>query len=80
MAAGIGLFQRKSWAVRLSIAILVATVLVLIAFGAHVLLGGAYEMRTALAMSLRTIVWAVVVGVALRKTTDFSPEGGGELP
>lgn len=67
VAAGIGLFLRKPWAVRLSIAILVATVLVAIAFGVHVLLGGTYETRTVLAMSLRSLVWAIVVGIVIYK-------------
>src|SRR5680860_416341 len=39
VAAGAGLFLRRSWAVRLSIGILVATILVMIAFGVHLLIG-----------------------------------------
>ncbi|TDK48095.1 hypothetical protein [Antarcticimicrobium luteum] len=67
VGAGIGLFRRRRWAVRLSIAILVATILVMIAFWVHVALGGAYEIRTAGAMGLRTLVWAIIVAVAPRK-------------
>lgn len=78
VAAGIGLFQRKSWAVMLSIAIHVATVLVLAGFAVHVMLGGAFEMRTVWAMSLRTIIWATVVGVATGASADAGPGGGDD--
>ena len=74
VAAGIGLILQTNWATKLSIAILVATVLVMIAFGVHVLLGGAYEMRTVWAMSLRTVVWGVVVGVVIRNPDESAPE------
>lgn len=67
IVAGIALFVRHRTAVRLSFAILVATILVLLAFGVHVLLGGAYEMRTVGAMILRTVVWLVIFMVALRQ-------------
>ncbi|MFP1646216.1 hypothetical protein [Pontitalea aquivivens] len=74
VAAGIGLMLQTNWAVKLSIAILIATILVMIAFGVHVLLGGAYEMRTVWAMSLRTVVWGVVVGLAIRDPDGRAPE------
>lgn len=80
VAAGIGLLLRTNWAARLSLAILVATVLVMIAFGAHVLLGGAYEMGTVWAMSLRTVVWGVVVGLASRDPDGPAPEPQDERP
>ncbi len=66
VVAGIGLFLRHRPAVWISLGILVATVLVFLAFGAHVLQGGAFEMRTVGAMSLRTAVWAVISFVACR--------------
>ena len=80
VAAGIGLILQTSWAAKLSIAILVATVLVMIAFGVHVLLGGAYEMRTVWAMSLRTVVWGVVVGLVIRNPDGSTPEPLDERP
>lgn len=79
VAAGVGLFLRRAWAVRLSIAILAATVLVMIAFGVHLLLGGAYEMRTVWAMSIRTIVWAAIVGVAIREAGCHLTKSGDKL-
>lgn len=60
--AGIGLWLRARWAVWLAIAIAAATALVFLAFGVHVLTGGAWETRTLVAMTLRTFVW---VGIAL---------------
>lgn len=73
VAAGVGLLLRWPWAARLSIAILIATILVMVAFGIHVLSNGAYEMRTVWAMGLRTIVWGVISGVAVRKTGYTGP-------
>lgn len=64
--AGLGLLLNRSWAVWLSIAIAVATVLVLAAFGLHVAGGGLYEMRTVGAMLLRTAVWAIIAAVGWR--------------
>lgn len=80
VVAGIGLMLRKAWAVWLSITILVATVLAMIAFGVHVLLGGAYEMRTVWAMSLRTVVWGIVAGLAIRDPIRATPEPRDEYP
>jgi hypothetical protein len=62
LVAGLGLMARRSWAIGLSIAIAAATVLVFAAFGVHVWSGGAYELRTVAAMSLRSIVW---IGIAV---------------
>lgn len=82
VGAGIGLFLQRPWAVRLSVAILVTTVLVMIAFWVHVALGGAYEVRTAGAMGLRTAVWVIIVAVARRKEKPGfdAAQGGGRAP
>lgn len=65
--AGIGLWLRfLPCAPRLSALIAVATLLVFAAFGMHVLNGGAYEMRTVVAMSLRSIVWVTIAALAYR--------------
>jgi uncharacterized membrane protein (DUF2068 family) len=65
--AGIGLWRQQRWAAWLAVAIAVATALTFAAFGAHVVSGGAYEQRTLIAMSLRTLVWAAIAGVAYRR-------------
>ena len=62
--AGLGLWSGRPWARRLSLAILVATALVFVGFGVHVARGGAYEMRTVSAMSVRTAVWAAIAWLA----------------
>ena len=66
VAAGIELLRRRRPAVMMSVAIFAATVLVFLAFGAHALLGGAYETRTVGAMILRAAVWAGISVVAIR--------------
>ncbi|WP_415182806.1 hypothetical protein [Phaeovulum sp.] len=67
MLAGYGLLSRKPWAASLAVAIFVATLLVGLAYGAHVLGGGAHETRTTGAMIMRTGVWAVIALMALRQ-------------
>ncbi|MCI2395711.1 hypothetical protein [Aliiroseovarius sediminis] len=64
IVAGIGLFLRHPPAVWISIGIFASTALVALAFGYHVMQGGAFEMRTVGAMVLRTGVWAVISVVA----------------
>ena len=49
-----------------------ATSWIMVAFGVHLLLGGAYELRTVVAMSVRTVVWGGIVAIAFHK-----PDGVG---
>ena len=65
--AGAGLWMQQRWAALLAVAIVAATALTFAAFGVHVYFGGAYEPRTVIAMSLRTLVWAVIAAVAWRQ-------------
>ncbi len=62
--AGVGLWLQQRWAVWLAAAIATATALMFAAFGVHVYSGGAYELRTAIAMSLRTLVWVAITAIA----------------
>jgi len=62
--AGVSLFMQKSWAPWLSIFIAAATIVVFALLGLHALNGGAYETRTVVAMSLRTVVWASIATFA----------------
>jgi hypothetical protein len=62
LAAGVGLWLQRSWAALSAIVIAVFTVLVFIVLGVHIYSGGAYEMRTVAAMSMRSIIW---MGIAL---------------
>ncbi|ODU01479.1 hypothetical protein [uncultured Thiobacillus sp.] len=66
VAAGAGLWLQQRWAVRLAAAIALATAITFAAFGAHVASGGAYELRTVIAMSVRTLVWAAIAAIAWR--------------
>ncbi|MFH2134148.1 MAG: hypothetical protein ABII81_03095 [Pseudomonadota bacterium] len=66
IAAGVGLWLQQRWAVRLSIALAAAIALAFVAFGLYILSGGAYEQRTAIAMSARLGVWVVIAAVAAR--------------
>ena len=61
ISAGIGLWLQRSWAALLAMLIAVFTLLVFIALGVHIYAGGAYEMRTVAAMSMRSIIW---IGIA----------------
>ncbi len=65
--AGAGLWMQRRWAVWLSIFITLATLVVFVAFGMVVINGEAYEVRTVAAMSLRTVVWALISMFAFRK-------------
>ena len=65
--AGAGLWMQQRWAALLAVAIVAATALTFAAFGVHVYFDGAYEPRTVIATSLRTLVWAVIAAVAWRQ-------------
>ena len=62
--AGLGLWLGLRWSLPLSLAIFAATLLVFAGFGLHVAQGGAFEMRTVLAMALRSVVWGAIVFAA----------------
>jgi len=67
VVAGAGLWLQQRWAVWLAVAIAAATALTFAAFGVHVYSGGAYEQRTVIAMSLRTLVWVTIAAIAWRR-------------
>lgn len=66
IAAGVGLWLLRPWSAWLAASIAVATVIVYIVFGAYVLAGAPYEMRTVWAMALRTTVWVILAIIACR--------------
>lgn len=57
---GLGLWLGRAWTFLLALGVLAATVLVFAAFGLHVASGGAFEMRTVAAMTLRCTVLAAM--------------------
>lgn len=67
IVTGVGLWMQKPWAVKLSVLIVIATVIIYALFGLHILSGGLYEKRTIIAMSLRSFVWLVIAILAYRK-------------
>jgi len=73
IVAGVGLWMRRHWAAWLAIVITVATALVFLAFGVHVVLGGAWEQRTAVAMTLRMLVWAGIATIAWHRSGTTVP-------
>ena len=73
IVAGIGLWIRRRWAAWVAIVITVATALVFLAFGVHVYLGGAWERRTVIAMTLRTLVWAGIATMAWHRSATNAP-------
>ena len=59
VVAGVGIWLQRRWAAGLALVIAAATALVLA--------GGEYELRTVVAMSLRTLVWAAIALIARRR-------------
>jgi hypothetical protein len=66
LLAGAGLFMKKRWAAGLSIVIAATTLIVFALFGLHILNEGMYEVRTVVAMSVRTLVWVLIAMFAYR--------------
>ncbi len=57
VVAGLAALWGRSWATWIARALAVATLGTFVAFGAHVLSGGAFETRTVIAMTLRSGFW-----------------------
>ncbi len=68
IAGAIGLAFWRPWTAQLALTIAVLTVLVFLAFGVHILVGGPYEVRTVAAMTLRSLIW---LGVAFSLRGKF---------
>ncbi len=64
--AGIMLFRLKSCSRKLASVIAVATTIVFVLFGIHILNGGAFELRTVVAMTLRSSFWIAIALFSLR--------------
>ena len=64
--AGATLLLAKPRAAPLALFLAVSTIRVFLAFAVHIAAGGAFEARTAGAMSLRSLFWIAVAFVALR--------------
>jgi len=76
IAAGTGLLLCRRWAVCTSLFVAVSTILVFVAFGVHVIGGGAFERRTIGALTIRSLFWIAVTIVSIRamkRTPNFGP-------
>jgi hypothetical protein len=72
VAAGAGLWLRQRWSIWLTASIAFTTFIVFAIFGIHVLTGGAYEQRTIVAMSSRTLIWSIFAILAWRERVNFA--------
>jgi hypothetical protein len=66
VVASVGLWLQQRWAIWLAATIATATAVTFAAFGVHIYSGEAYELRTVIAMSLRTLIWVVISTVAFQ--------------
>lgn len=66
IVSGAGLLLCRHWAVYTSLFVAVSTILVFVAFGVHVLGGGAFERRTIGALMIRSFFWIAVTIVSMR--------------
>jgi hypothetical protein len=57
VVGGLATLLRRGWAIWVARALALSTLLVFAAFALHLLLGGAYETRTLIAMTLRSGFW-----------------------
>lgn len=68
--AGVGAVSRQRWSLHLARFLAGATVVVFVALGVHIAIGGAFETRTVVAMTLRSAFW---IGQALALAHIFRP-------
>ncbi len=66
IVAGIALYKLKSCSLRLVLVIAISTSIVFILFGLHIFNGGAYEIRTVAAMTIRSSLWILIAATVLR--------------
>ena len=64
--AGIAIFRLKACSKRLSLIIAISTTFVFILFGYHIFSGGLYEVRTIVAMTIRSSLWILISITAFR--------------
>lgn len=64
--AGIAIFRLKGCSKRISSLIAISTSIVFISFLVHIFIGGAYEVRTIVAMTMRSALWITIAIIAFR--------------
>ncbi|MCK4705371.1 MAG: hypothetical protein KAT90_07825 [Gammaproteobacteria bacterium] len=60
IVAGAALWLQRTWVAWLSLVLAGSTLVIFIVFGLYILNGGEYEMRTVIAMSLRSGIWIMI--------------------
>ena len=70
IVAGFGFLLNKKWTAKLTATIAVSTLVIFSAFAVHILMDGSYEMRTVIAMTLRSTIWIVFAIAALSLTKN----------
>lgn len=75
VAAGIGMLLWQRWACWLSSFLAVALLTIGAYFVIHIAIGGAYEMRTAGALALRTAIWMSIAFVVCKRLSRFEARG-----
>lgn len=60
IVAGAALWLQRTWSAWLSLVLAGSTLVIFVAFGLYILNGGEYEMRTVIAMSLRSGIWIMI--------------------
>ncbi len=73
IAASVGIFTWQKWGLTLSRLIFIATIIASFGLAGYIATGGSFEMRTVMAMILRSVVWlaiAIAVGTAWKKSTQ----------
>ncbi len=66
--AGVGIALGHAHARWIAALIATTSAIVFVALGVHIAQGGAYEMRTVMAMSLRTGLWAAIAWTLFRRS------------
>ena len=64
IVTGLGLWMQKGWSAGLAVFLAMTTIAIFAAFGLHIVNEGAYEMRTVIAMTIRSSVWIAIASVA----------------
>jgi len=68
--AGVCIFRQRRAGAMLAMVIASLTVIVFGSFAVHIAFDGAYERRTLIAMSVRSLVWIAIAIFARRKLMD----------
>lgn len=73
IVAGIGLWLKQKWATKLSIVIATLTIFIFAGLGIHIFLDGQYEIRTVVAMTLRSVIWITIAVVSTLYNKQTTP-------